>query len=232
MITAATLGLVLAAEEVEPDAMEKPPRVQGKPLLGKQITWRALFVGTLLIVAMLGQQAWTRALGGSEARGLTVAMNVLVISQCLYCLSCRSLSANMVSFRAWVENPWLTGMVILNGALQALITYAPGVTDVFGTAPLTGLDWVRVLVTALVIFLLVELEKKLGPYFVRPVVIPVIRWFSRLCGCARARGPQPYRMTRDQIAEAAAPTSAVNHGGVGIELPAAAVVVRSTSTRA
>mmetsp|Transcript_20049 Transcript_20049/g.63914 ORF Transcript_20049/g.63914 Transcript_20049/m.63914 type:complete len:137 (+) Transcript_20049:793-1203(+) len=37
MVTAATLGLVLAGEDVEEGIMRRPPRAPGKPLVGKLI---------------------------------------------------------------------------------------------------------------------------------------------------------------------------------------------------
>jgi magnesium-transporting ATPase (P-type) len=200
MITAATLGLVLAAEEPEDNVMSRPPRRQGKPLVGKFITWRSLFVGFAMIVAMLGQQAWTLAIGGSQAAGHTMAMNTLVISQCLYCLSCRFLSTSSLSVSAVVTNPWLTAMVVTNVALQCLITYVPGVQEVWETEAISGIDWLRILLFSFAIFLLVEAEKAFGPAFVRPYVMPLIRRVNAALGCGANRGPKAFVLGTEQIA--------------------------------
>lgn len=83
MVTAISLGLVLAVEEPEPDVMNRPPRPQGKQLVGKLIAWRSLFVGFCLIIAIIGNQQWTLDTGGTVAEGHTMALNTLVVAQCL-----------------------------------------------------------------------------------------------------------------------------------------------------
>ena len=39
-----------------------------------------------------------------------------------YCVSCRYLSQSSLRLEALYTNPWLTAMILLTGALQALIT--------------------------------------------------------------------------------------------------------------
>ena len=203
MITAATLGLVLAAEESEADVMARPPRLQAKPLVGKLITWRSILVGGLMIAAMLVQQSWTLSLGGSQRAGHTMAMNTLVISQCLYCLSCRFTHASSVRLTALVSNPWLTAMVLLNVALQCLITYVPALQAVWETEAIGGFEWLRIVISALVIFVVVELEKAFGPALVRPFVMPVIQRVNAALGCGVRRSPRPFVMSAADIARSA-----------------------------
>jgi magnesium-transporting ATPase (P-type) len=187
MITAATLGLVLAAEEPEPDVMRRPPRRVDKQLVGKLIVWRCLFVGGAMIGAMLGQQAWTRGRGGSVDRGHTMAMNTLVLMQCAYVLNCRFFSRSSATWRALVGNRWLLAMVTLNIALQVIITYTPGIQGAFSTQGIDGIEWLRILLFAVVLFILVELEKAYGHTIAAPCIIPAARrlmyWLA--CGCFR-----------------------------------------------
>jgi hypothetical protein len=91
-------------------------------------------------------------------------------------------------------------MVILNVALQALITYAPGVQDVWETEGINGFDWLRILLFAFAIFGLVELEKAYGPAIVRPYVMPAIRRINAALGCGARRGPKPFVLDADAIA--------------------------------
>jgi hypothetical protein len=202
-----TLGLVLAIEEPEQGLMDKPPRRAGKPLVGKAILWRSVFVGTAMIVAMLGNAEWESSLGGSRRQSFTVAMNTLVVSQCLYCLSCRFAHASSLHLNAVVTNPWLTAMVLLNAALQCLLTYAPGVQDVFETEAISGLAWLRVVGLAAAIFLLVEAEKVVGPRYVRPLVMPAIRALARVVSPERDPGHLAARREAATAAAAAAASS-------------------------
>lgn len=133
MITAVTLGLVLAVEVAEPGIMHKPPRRRSKQLVGKLIAWRCLFVGMAMVVAMLGNAAWTRLLGHSDKAAYTTALNTLIAAQALYCVSCRYTSRSSLTVEAFVTNPLLSAMVLLNAALMCLLTYTPGVQEVFDT---------------------------------------------------------------------------------------------------
>jgi magnesium-transporting ATPase (P-type) len=89
----------------------------------------------MIICFDVGWLQWTLVMGGSLAQGRTLAMNTLVVSQCLYCLSCRYLTRSSLHFEALYTNPWLTAMIILNGALQCLVTYTPGV-QVHASSPI------------------------------------------------------------------------------------------------
>lgn len=193
MLTASSLGLVLAAEEAEGGIMSKPPRRQGKPLVGKHITWRSFFVGLEMIAAMLVQQYWTLQLGGSSRAGHTMAMNTLVISQCFYCLNCRK-HGSTISFRAIYANPWLFGMAVFNAGFQCLITYTPGLQDIWETEYIGGIEWLRILLFAVIIYLSVELEKKIGPPLVHPCILPAIKRMTAMCTRGPPRKhPAPYK---------------------------------------
>jgi hypothetical protein len=127
-------------------------------------------------------------------------MNTLVISQCLYCLSCRFFAASSLSVCAVVTNPWLTAMVVTNIALQCLITYVPGVQAIWETEAMSGIDWLRVLLFSFAIFFLVEAEKAFGPAIVRPYVMPFIRRLNAALGCGAVRGVRAVVVGPDQIA--------------------------------
>lgn len=169
LVTAATLGLVLAAEGPENDIMRRPPRVPDKPLLDHLIIWRMVYVGGLMIAAMLGQVEWTKALNEpsttpaeqeeNERRGHTMALNTLVFAQCMYCFACRFLTRTALTPKIFLGNRMLMYMTALNVALQVIITYTPGVQNVWETTGLTVVEWLRILLFAFIIFFCVEAEK-------------------------------------------------------------------------
>jgi hypothetical protein len=184
-VTSTTLGVVLALEPPEPNVMRRRPRRPGKPLLGKFVLWRLLFVTTLLTAAILGNMQWELAVGGSLARGRTVATVNLIICQCVYCVSCRFLTAPATKPSAWWSNPWVPAAVLFDVGVACLVTYTPGLQDVFHTAGLDGLAWLRILMFAAVVFVLVEMEKALGPRYVTPRVVPIIKAVSARTGRAK-----------------------------------------------
>jgi magnesium-transporting ATPase (P-type) len=162
LLTAITLGLVLALEKPEPGVMDVPPRRPGKRLLGSLLTWRSCVVTLLFIVAMLGNMQWQLASGGSVAEGRTVAMTQLVMLQCLYVCNCKYTYSTSIRLSTLTSSHWLTAMVLLNAALQCLVIYTPGVQDIFETAAIDGIAWLRILLLALAVFLYVEFEKTIG----------------------------------------------------------------------
>ena len=186
MVTAITLGLVLALETPEPSIMTRRPRRLGKRLVGTVITWRTLFVGFSMIIAMLFNAEMSRraAPAGEEKyvtdhRASTVAMNTLVFSQAMFCVSCRFVSAPSLTPAAWFGNPLLTGMVLLNVALQCMVTYVPALHPIFYTEAVNPIDWAYIMGLATAVFLLAEAEKVLGPRYIRPFITPYARSVSR-----------------------------------------------------
>jgi len=163
--------------------MGRPPRRTGKPIVGKLILWRCIFVGTLLIVAMLGNMQWelTRSAdmysAHSLARGRAVAMTTLTTGQAFYIYNCRFLTRSVVVdgvVALLASNPALTLMAAVNVGLQCLLLYAPVLQDVFGVAALDGHAWLRCVGFAACIFVLVEVDKVLGTHSLRRVLHPAL----------------------------------------------------------
>lgn len=181
VLTSISLGVVLALEEAEPGVMTRKPRRSGKAIVGKFILWRCFFVGGLLILAMLGNMEWQIATSSSAsesvrlAEGRTVAMTTLVAGQAAYIFNCRYLRDSSLRSNILHGNPFVLMTVGLNLALQCLLIYAPGIQDLFSLAPIGGLAWLRCLGLAAAVFVLVEVEKIVGPRFVRPVLAPCLR---------------------------------------------------------
>ncbi|RYF00025.1 MAG: hypothetical protein EOO41_00120 [Methanobacteriota archaeon] len=168
------------AEEPEGDVMMRPPRDPKAPLLDGFIAWRTFFVTVLLVTAMLGNMQWQLAIGGSLASARASAMTTLVIAQCLYALNCRYVLHSSLTYRVLIGNPWLLGAIILNCAIQLFLIYTPAVQGVWGMTDMDGTQWGKVLLLAIAVFLIVELEKFLGPRVLQPCIRPLARAFHRI----------------------------------------------------
>ena len=196
MICSVTLGLVLALEKPEPDVMSRPPRRPADPLLSAEVAWRTTYVTALFVATMLGNAEWVKATGGSLAQARTAAMDTLVLAQCLYCVSCRFKYRQCLSPHSWLDNPWLLVMIAINMLLQMLLTYTPGVVDVFNTAWVDGNVWGRILLLAFAVYFVVEAEKQVGPRYLYPLFYPgFARCWAAMprvrvpsCACACCRG--------------------------------------------
>ncbi|MFP5363609.1 MAG: cation-translocating P-type ATPase [Thermoleophilia bacterium] len=159
MTTAVLLGLTLAVERAEPGVMTRAPRRPSDPLLSRELMARMLLVSLLLVAAAFSLFEHERARGASIAEARTVAVNVFVAVEILYLFSCRSLTGRARDLGLF-SNRWLLGGVALMIALQLLFTYSGPMNDLFGSAPLEGVTWLKVLAAAVVAWAVVEVEKR------------------------------------------------------------------------
>ncbi|KAF8062005.1 calcium-transporting ATPase 1 [Scenedesmus sp. PABB004] len=172
LVTAVTMGIMLAAEPAEPSVMDRPPRRPGKRLLGKLVLWRCVFVTHLLVILVLGCFYWGATEGLSLARRRAEAFNVLVFGEIGYAVTTRFIKASTFHPRALRGNPWCYASIGVTIALQFFLTYTPGVSSFLHMGEgMSGVQWARAIVSMVIVYVIVEVEKKL----VDPVLMPVIR---------------------------------------------------------
>ena len=158
MTTVGVLGLVLAVESKEPDIMRRPPRHPNAPILTRELMWRILVVGALILVGAFGLFEWEQRDGVSVAEARTVAVNVVVMVEMFYLFNCRSLTKSM--FRVGMfSNQWLIGGWIIMLLLQVLFTYAPVMNHVMFSAPISLEAWGRILAVGAITYFVIEFEK-------------------------------------------------------------------------
>ncbi|RYY38048.1 hypothetical protein EON62_00730, partial [archaeon] len=167
------------AEEPEAGVMHRKPRRPGKRIFGKFIIWRCFFIGVILIVGVLGTLQWELARHGVLARARAAAMTTLTLAQCTYIFNCRYLTATSLRWDIGYANPWVLISILLNVAAQAFLIYTPGVNTAFNMDPMDGFAWLRSIVIAIILSAIVEVEKFVGPRWIRPRVMPIIRAASR-----------------------------------------------------
>jgi len=161
MVTSVTLGLSLAFEPPEGDVMLRPPRSPNEPLLTQFLAWRIIFISTIIIMGTLGLFLWDRAQGETLGMARTTAVNTLIFLQIFYLFGVRYLRTSVLSRAGLLGNKavlWAVGGIAL---LQVLFTYLPLFQSVFGTAAIPVGDWLRLLLFAPLVFILVEIEKKI-----------------------------------------------------------------------
>ncbi len=160
MTTAAALGLMLSFEPREGGIMERPPRLPAKPILSGLLIQRIVLVGVLLLITAFGLFELERRQGASLEAARTVAVNVFVLVETVYLFNSRSFTRSPFSLGLF-SNPWVNwgaGIMLL---LQLAYTYAPPMNALFASAPMNATQWARVLACAALVFVVVEVEKKL-----------------------------------------------------------------------
>jgi hypothetical protein len=171
LITAVTLGMMLAAEPVEATVMDRPPRRPGKRLLGKIVLWRIFFVCTLMVIIIEAFFYWGEVLGEPLCKRRAEAFNVLVFMEIGYAWSCRYIKEPSYQLKSLYENYLAYVAIFLVIGLQMLLTYTPGLNEFFGMCGQGGWAWLRVIIASIVLYIIVEIEKAL----VDPVLMPIVR---------------------------------------------------------
>jgi magnesium-transporting ATPase (P-type) len=159
MITAVTLALALAFEPPEVEVMKRRPRHPDEPILSPFLIWRILFVSSILVAGTLGLFLWDRFHGASIEAARTVAVNTLVLFEVFYLLNTRYLYASVLTRDGLFGNSSVYLAIALVVAAQVGFTYMPFMQRLFDGESLPWVDWVRMVLVASSVFVLVEIEK-------------------------------------------------------------------------
>jgi magnesium-transporting ATPase (P-type) len=159
MTTAVLLGLMLVFEPKESGLMNRPPRNPRAPLINLTLFIRTGLVATCMTVGAFGLFNWELSQrGASLAEARTAVVNVIIAVEMVYLFNCRSLTQSVRSL-GWFTNPILLAGVGAMVLLQLAFTYLPLFNRLFHTAPLRGDTWLVIGGIALVVFLIVGMEK-------------------------------------------------------------------------
>ncbi len=154
LVTDGIPALALGMEPYEPDIMKRKPRGSKEKILDRASLVFAVIVGVVLSAAAL-YLFYMELPDVNRAR--TMAFTSVVVFEMVVALSFRS--SKYVLGRAVVKNNRLIVAILITLALQFAVVHVGYLNAVFGTVPLAFMDWVRLFMTAVAIFILVELTK-------------------------------------------------------------------------
>ena len=161
MITAVTLALALTFEPTEPGVMKRPPRNTRSAILSPFMIWRIVFVSLLMVGGTFGLFLWERSNGTGIDTARTIAVNTLVVLEVFYLLNSRFLTRSVLNRDGILGNRYALYAIALVMLFQLLFTYLPVMQLFFHTTPITATAWGKILLVGCIVFIAVELEKKL-----------------------------------------------------------------------
>ncbi|XSG83025.1 MAG: cation-transporting P-type ATPase [Methyloligella sp. ZOD6] len=166
MVTAVALGLTIAFEPTEPNAMRRPARPPGQGLLSGRLIWRILFVSVLMVAGSFGLYAWTIARGEPVEMARTMVVNALVAMEIFYLFSVRYVHGPSVTWQGVLgTRAVLIGVTVVILA-QLAFTFLPVMQTLFGSRALSLTELAAIVGVGVALLIIVELEKRLAAAFV------------------------------------------------------------------
>ena len=160
MATSLLLGIALIFEPKEADVMARPPRQPDAPILTRELIMRTMFVGSMMLLAGFGIFEYELFIGATEREARTAATGVIVVVEIFYLFNCRSLIRPLSSV-GFFSNPWTLAGSVLMVLCQLAFTYLPVMNTLFDTAPIPATTWLHITASGLLVFILVNLEKRI-----------------------------------------------------------------------
>lgn len=171
LVTAASLGLVLAFEPSEPGVMQRPPRAADAPLLSPFLLWRVIVVSVLFTGVVLIVFFETLASGRGIETARTMVVNMLVVAEIFYLFNVRFLYVGSLTWRGILGTPAVLAAIAIVVAAQLAFTYLPVMNALFESRPLTLRDGTILIAIGIGLMLLLEGEK---------VLMRRLGWFKEL----------------------------------------------------
>jgi magnesium-transporting ATPase (P-type) len=142
-------------EPEEPDAMTRPPRPRGRPLLPRYLLMRIAAAGGFTATAAFGLMLTH---GGSADHVRWLAFSSLVIGQVVRANGNRSLTRPVTSLR---PNAMLAAAAVIVVFIQAVIPLIPPLAEAFRATPLDAEDWLLITVIALAPAVVAEVVRRM-----------------------------------------------------------------------
>jgi calcium-translocating P-type ATPase len=156
MVTTITLSYALGFEKASVETMKRPPRDTKEGILTSYSIFRILYVSLLIMIpAYLLAMRFEGA-----ALQQTILLQNIVLAQALYMINCRELLKPALN-KAFFKNKVLfisLGILLL---LQAGVIFLPVAQQLIGTTALSTLQQLVIGGNALLLFVVVEIEKRI-----------------------------------------------------------------------
>lgn len=143
--------------------MLRQPRNPEAPILTRNLLWRILIVGIIILISAFGIFEWELSQNAGISAARTAAVNAVVLISIFYLFNARSLTQSIFTVGLF-SNPWALGGVAIMMILQALFTYVPWMNSIFDSAPINAEAWARIILIGFASFCIIELEKWIGRY--------------------------------------------------------------------
>jgi magnesium-transporting ATPase (P-type) len=161
LITATTLGLVLAFEPTEEKTMQRPPRPRSESLIGGDLVWHIVLVSILFLAGVIGIYSYAIGEGYSVPLAQTFAVNTLVVMEIAHLFFIRNIYSTSFNWAAYkgTKVAWIAISVVL--LAQFAITYISFFQSIFGTESIPIKGIILISGIGVTLFFILEIEKQI-----------------------------------------------------------------------
>lgn len=157
MVTTITLSYALGFEKASGDTMNRPPRETKKGILSGYSFFRILYVSLLI---MIPAYFLSMRFEGAALQQ-TILLQSIVLGQAVYMINCREMFDPAINSR-FFENKFLFISLGILLVLQLGVIFLPLGQQLIGTTALNLAQQLVILGNALLLFLVVEIEKRIS----------------------------------------------------------------------
>ncbi|WP_348920304.1 HAD-IC family P-type ATPase [Enterococcus rotai] len=158
MVTTITLSFALGFEPLAKNGMDQPPRNPKENILDRYAVFRIVYVSLMLAALGFLVNGFLAGRNASEAVMQTTLITTIVFGQVFYMINCREIYHFSIN-KSILSNKvlWLSLLILF--ILQALLIFTPIMHLALGTAVI-GWPYIKLaLLSGIVVFVVVELEK-------------------------------------------------------------------------
>ncbi len=149
-------ALGLGFEEDDLEVMKRPPRDPKSKPINKRLFLSILFFGLIMGFGTLFVFSQYKDIDLAKAQ--TMAFTTLVMFQMFAVMSSRSLTHSRKHLNP-LSNKWLSSAVLVSILIQVAVIYTPHLQLIFGTVPLSLIEWGKIILIAGLGLVLMEITK-------------------------------------------------------------------------
>jgi calcium-translocating P-type ATPase len=171
-------SLALSREPPEAGIMQEPPRSIKERLFTPKVFARSIYIGTIIAIGatylciatwMAGGWQFGQQLAANDPlyiKGITMTFAGIVVAQAGNVLACRT-NKQSVFKSSLAKNKWIIWGIIAQISILAILVYVPFLQPIFGTSPLTAIDWLYLVGLALIVIVAEEIRKVFSRHFTK-----------------------------------------------------------------
>jgi P-type Ca2+ transporter type 2C len=160
LVTDGACTIPLGVEPRHGDVLKQPPRAPGEPIVNAAMLRRMAILTPIMAIGTLALFYW-QGRGDSLAHARTVAFCTLAAFQWFQSLNARSPFLSLFSIGPF-GNRWLLVGLAVAVAAQVAVVQSPLGAWLFRTEPLTGRNWLWIVLVSSTIWIADELLKRLA----------------------------------------------------------------------